>query len=114
MEAVNNNCCILCSNVTQPQKRVYMYFKNLREEPLLTLKELLNKHYVEEEVVRCLKEPVVLCKGPCQRLLKKLAKVKQDLQSLEKDVIEKMAVRFEQREVGEVVSEGPFTPQRIT
>lgn len=47
-----------------------------------------------------MEEPVVLCKGAaCQTSLKKLFKLKQDLQSLEKDVIEKVAGRFKQMEV---------------
>lgn len=107
MAASQVHFCILCNKVPQPQKRAY--FRNVTEEPLLSLKELLNKHYGEQEVLRCLEEPVVLCKGACQTLLKKLFKLKQDLQSLEKDVIEKMAGRFKQMEVD---TEGPTTPQR--
>ena len=99
--------CILCNKVPQPQKQAY--FRNVTEESLLSLKELLNKHYGEQEVLRCLEELVVLCNGACQTSLKKLFKLKQDFQSLEKDVIEKMAGRFKQMEVD---TEGPTTPQR--
>ena len=52
---------------------------------------------------------MVLCNGACQTSLKKLFKLKQDFQSLEKDVIEKMAGSFKQMEVD---TEGPTTPQR--
>ena len=54
---------------------------------------------------------MVLCKGACQTSLKKLFKLKQDLQSLEKYLIEKMAGRFEVEQM-EVDTEGPNTPQR--
>ena len=98
--------CILCNKVPQPQKQAY--FRNVTEESLKSLKELLNKHCGEQEVLRCLEEPVVLCKGACQTPLKKLLQLKQDFQSLQKD-IEKMAGRFKQMEVD---TEGPTTPQR--
>ena len=79
--------CILCNKVPQPQKQAY--FRNVTEESLLSLKELLNKHYGEQEVQRCLEEPVVLCKCAYQTPLKKLLQLKQDFKSLEKDVLER-------------------------
>ena len=94
--------CLLCSKTTLPQKRVYfknlskepllslkqvlttlpqkrVYFRNLSEEPLLSLKQVLTGEYSEETITEHLKEPVTVCKGKCEGLIKKLSKSKVDL-----------------------------------
>lgn len=85
--------CFLCNNETQPQKRVYL--RNLTEEPLVSLKNLLVQHHSEEEVQKCLKEQIVLCKGACVTSIRKLSKLKQELIVLENDIVNKLCVRFE-------------------
>ena len=76
--------CIICNRVTQAQKRVY--FRNVTEEPLFLLKQLLTKHHSEERVLNYLKEPVISCKGTCQALIRNLSKVRLRLKSLENEI----------------------------
>ena len=84
--------CLLCSKTTLPQKRVY--FRNLSEEPLLSLKQVLTGEYSEETITEHLKEPVIVCKGKCEGLIKKLSKSKVDLKKIEAEVLEKMKANF--------------------
>lgn len=103
---MNPNVCILCNNATEPKKRAYL--KNLNDDPLFSLKQLLKRHYAEEKVLRCLKEPVICCKGACQTSIRKLSKLKHELQTLENDVVGKFAVMFE--DTKSIDMEGPSTP----
>ena len=98
---------ILCNNATEPKKRAYL--KNLNEDPLFSLKELLKRHCAEEKVLRCLKEPVTCCKGACQTSIRKLSKLKHELQTSENDV-GKFAVMFE--DTTSIDMEGHSTPTR--
>ena len=84
--------CLLCSKTTLPQKRVY--FRNLSEEPLLSLKQVLTGEYSEETITEHLKEPVIVCKGKCEGLIKKLSKSKVELKKIEAEVLEKMKANF--------------------
>ena len=102
--------CIICNRVTQAQKMVY--FRNVTVEPLFSLKQLLMKYHSEEQVLNCLKEPVVSCKGTCQALIRILSKAKLRLESLENEIVGK--IRFEDEDETNTTTEGPCTPRRTT
>ena len=101
--------CIYCNVATQPKKRTY--FKDLHEEPLLSLKELLQKHHPEDKVLDCLKEPVICCKGACQTSIRKLSRLKHELQAIESEIVGKFAVKFKDCVIDSEVVDG--TPQRM-
>ena len=51
-----------------------MYFKNMAEEPMEYVREILAEKYSDEQIVEALgKEPVV-SRGKCNTILKKLTK----------------------------------------
>ena len=64
--------CAVCNLDVPPKSRVY--FKNMAEELMESLREILAEKYSEEQIVEALgKEPVV-CRGKYNRILKKLTK----------------------------------------
>ena len=59
------------------------------KETLSLFKELLQKYHSEEQVLKCLKEPVIRCKGACQASIMKLSRLKNELQAIESDICRK-------------------------
>jgi hypothetical protein len=99
--------CILCNKETLPKQRAYL--KDCDTEPLLSLNNLLLRFFPEEQVSRCLKIPVIVCKGACQNSLRKYCKMREDIERLEKEISEKLAVKM----TGQCKEqETPSTPRR--
>jgi hypothetical protein len=99
--------CILCNAEVLPKQRVY--FREIDSEPLVFLKDFLIKSYRKEEVLKYLELPVIACKGKCQATLKKLGRLRQDIELLEREIEEKVTPRLNG---DKQIAEGPSTPTR--
>ena len=65
----------------QPKSRVY--FINMAKEPIESVREILVEKFSDEQIVEALGKEPVACRGKCNKILKKLTKLK-TLMSLKK------------------------------
>ena len=80
--------CFLCNGDVPPKSRVY--FKNMSEEPMESVREILAEKYSNEQVVEALGREPVACRGKCNTILNKLTKLKTDLRKIKEEVEEKV------------------------
>lgn len=99
--------CVLCGTPTQPKKRVY--FKDINQEPLLQMSDLLKRQHPKEKVHNFLRVPVICCKGTCESVMKNLPKCQQQLQDVENTIIQKCSVFLSVLEGNDT----PSTPCRM-
>ena len=58
--------CFLCNVDVPPKSRVY--FKNMAEEPMESVREILAKKYSDEQIVEELGKEPVACRGKCNTI----------------------------------------------
>ena len=66
--------CFLCNVDVPPKGRVC--FKNMAEEPMESVREILAEKYSDEQIVEALGKDPVACRGKCNTISKKLTKFK--------------------------------------
>jgi hypothetical protein len=82
--------CFLCGKDVPPGHRCVL--KKLDEDPILSLKELLEEKYSSGTVHHLLhhQQNIVVCKGRCHNTLKKLVKLKKDLAEIKTEITSKL------------------------
>ena len=66
--------CFLFNVDVPPKSRVY--FKNMAEEPMESVREILAKKYSDKQIVEVLRKEPVACRGKCNMISKNFTKLK--------------------------------------